>query len=213
VQHQHSTKIAEPATYQEALQSEHADLWKAAIDDEMASILSNDTWEVVEPPPGANIIGSKWVLKVKYDTSGQVDRFKARLVAQGYKQVEGVEYNEVFAPVSKYTTIRTMLALAAAENIELELLDIKTAFLNGTLQEEVYPIHAWQAPSWLPTGATWHSSAAEEDSVRTEAGTTCLAPAPGLRVAQHRLQALSSRPRPLHMHSGQQQGLPDGVCG
>jgi hypothetical protein len=141
-------KIAEPSSYNEALQSEHADLWKAAADDEMASILTNDTWEVVEPPPGANIIGSRWVFKVKYDTSGNVSRFKARLVAQGYKQVEGLDYNEVFAPVSKYTTIRTMMALVAAEDMEMELLDIKTAFLNGTLQEEVYLKH----PPGYPQG-------------------------------------------------------------
>jgi ribonuclease HI len=145
---QKAIKIEEPSSYNDALKSEHADLWKAAADDEMASILSNDTWEVVEPPPGANIIGSRWVFKVKYDTSGNVSRFKARLVAQGYKQVEGLDYNEVFAPVSKYTTIRTMMALVAAEDMEMELLDIKTAFLNGTLQEEVYLKH----PPGYPQG-------------------------------------------------------------
>jgi hypothetical protein len=141
-------KIAEPATFREAVQGENAELWKTASDEEMASILQNDTWEVVQKPPGANVIDVKWVYKVKYSTSGQVQRFKARLVAKGYKQEEGIDYDEVFAPVSKYTSIRALLALVAAEDLELELLDIKTAFLNGTLQEEVYINH----PPGYPQG-------------------------------------------------------------
>jgi hypothetical protein len=141
-------KIAEPATFREAVQGENAELWKTASDEEMASILQNDTWEVVQKPPGANVIDVKWVYKVKYSTSGQVQRFKARLVAKGYKQEEGIDYDEVFAPVSKYTSIRALLALVAAEDLDLELLDIKTAFLNGTLQEEVYINH----PPGYPQG-------------------------------------------------------------
>jgi hypothetical protein len=131
-------KVAEPLTYQEAIAREDGELWQTATDEEMTSLLENDTWEVVKKPADANIIDVKWVYKIKYDTTGNVSRYKARLVAKGYKQVEGIDYNEVFAPVSKYATIRVLLAVAAAEDLELQLLDIKTAFLNGVLEEEVY---------------------------------------------------------------------------
>lgn len=130
------------------LQSQQRTTRQCRVKTVIASILENDTWEVVEKPPGANIIDVKWVYKVKYDTSGQVSRFKARLVAKGFKQQEGIDYNEVFAPVSKYTSIRTLMALVAEENMELELLDIKTAFLNSTLEEEVYISH----PPGYPQG-------------------------------------------------------------
>lgn len=141
-------KFHEPQTYEEAISGEQGEKWQVATDEEMASLLENNTWEVVEKPPGANIIDVKWVYKVKYDTTGKVDRFKARLVAKGYKQLEGIDYNEVFAPVTKYSTIRSLLAVAAAEDWELQLLDIKTAFLNGVLEEEVYINH----PPGYPQG-------------------------------------------------------------
>jgi hypothetical protein len=98
-------------------------------------------------PTGANVIDVKWVFKVKYTTSGGVDRFKAWLVAKGFRQVEGIDYNEVFAPV-KQQTIRALLATVAAQDWELQLLDIKTAFLNGVLEEEVYINH----PPGYPQG-------------------------------------------------------------
>jgi transposase InsO family protein len=141
-------KFHEPQTYEEAISGEQGEKWQVATDEEMASLLENNTWEVVDKPPGANIIDVKWVYKVKYDTTGKVDRFKARLVAKGYKQLEGIDYNEVFAPVTKYSTIRSLLAVAAAEDWELQLLDIKTAFLNGVLEEEVYINH----PPGYPQG-------------------------------------------------------------
>lgn len=134
----HSAVIHEPATLEEALASEQAEFWQQAANDEMASLLANGTWTVEPVPPGVKPIPVKWVFKVKRDASGKVERYKARLVAKGFRQREGIDYEEVFAPVSKYVTVRAMLALAAAEDLEMHQLDIKTAFLYGELEEDVW---------------------------------------------------------------------------
>lgn len=134
----HLATINEPATLEEALASEQADLWQHAVDDEYASLLANNTWELERPPPGVTPIPVKWVFKLKRNSSGDIERYKARLVAKGFRQREGVDYEEVFAPVSKYTTVRTLLALAASQDLEIHQLDIKTAFLNGDLEEDVW---------------------------------------------------------------------------
>jgi hypothetical protein len=138
--------IAEPATIQEALASEQATDWQQAMDEEMASLLANNTWTLKEPPPGINPIPVKWVYKVKCDANGNFQRYKARLVVKGFRQQEGVDYDEVFAPVSKHTTLRALLAVAAELDLELDLVDIKTAFLNGELEEDVY---IQQAPGYV----------------------------------------------------------------
>jgi hypothetical protein len=154
----HSALIAnlrEPQTYAEAINdSDHALEWKAAMESEYESLIKNDTWEVATLPPGRKAIGSKWIYRVKYDSLGKVTKFKARLVAKGYSQIEGIDYGEIFSPVAKYDSIRMILAIAASKNMLIHQMDVKTAFLNGILKEEVYLI---PPPGYeLPNGQVYH---------------------------------------------------------
>jgi len=128
----------EPATMSEAKGREDAELWREAAKKELASIKANNTWDLVELPPGRRAIDSKWVFKIKRDAVGKVERYKARLVARGFMQKYGVDFEETFAPVAKFSSIRVLLAIAAAEDLELHQLDVDTAFLNGDLKEEIY---------------------------------------------------------------------------
>ncbi|KAL7284965.1 hypothetical protein ACG7TL_000054 [Trametes sanguinea] len=128
----------EPRSLAEAQASPDWVHWKAAIDTEIANLRDHDTYELVEPPSGVNIVGSRFVFRIKRDSDGSIKQYKARLVAQGFTQVPGLDYNETFAPVAKLSSIRMLLALAARYDWELEQMDVKSAYLNGKLDEEIF---------------------------------------------------------------------------
>ena len=130
--------INEPSNINEAWTGKNSAEWKKATESEYKSLIDNHTWELVPPPHDKNIVGSKWVFKVKRNADGTVQKFKARLVAQGYTQSPGIDYDEVFAPVVRYTSIRSLLAVANICNWEIHQMDAKTAFLQGDLNEEIY---------------------------------------------------------------------------
>ncbi|KAK1434246.1 hypothetical protein QVD17_11166 [Tagetes erecta] len=124
-----------PKRFQDASSEKH---WIDAMKTELASIEKNHTWELVHPPKNVKPIGLKWVFKVKRDAEEKLTRYKARLVAKGYVQKQGIDFDEVFAPVARIETVRLLLALAANRGWEVHHLDVKAAFLNGRLKEEVY---------------------------------------------------------------------------
>ena len=128
----------DPKTYKEAMASRDVAFWKEAINDEMDSILSNNTWMLVDFPPGSKPIGCKWVFRRKYNTDGSIQTFKARLVAKGFRQKEGIDYFDTYAPVARISSIRVLFALASIHNLIVHQMDVKTTFLNGDLDEEVY---------------------------------------------------------------------------
>jgi len=112
--------------------------WWAAMLEEMAAVEENRTWELVDPPAGCRPIGLKWVFKVKRNERGEVVRHKAWLIAKGFMQREGIDFEEVFAPVARMEFVRLLLALAAVRCWKVHHLDVKSAFFNGELAEEVY---------------------------------------------------------------------------
>ena len=129
---------SEPRTYSEAVNSTEGPLWKEAIQSEVDSILQNHTWELVDLPPGCKPLKSKWIFKRKMKADGTIDKYKSRLVICGNRQTEGLDYFDTYSPVTRITSIRLVLAIAALRNLEVHQMDVKTAFLNGELQEEIY---------------------------------------------------------------------------
>ena len=129
---------SEPQTFQEAVSSSEGPQWKEAIKSEIDSIMQNHTWELVELPKGCKPLGSKWIFKRKMKADGSIDKYKARLVIKGYKQREGLDYFDTYSPVTRINSIRMILAIAALRNLEVHQMDVKTAFLNGDLDEEIY---------------------------------------------------------------------------
>ncbi|RVW83084.1 Retrovirus-related Pol polyprotein from transposon TNT 1-94 [Vitis vinifera] len=127
--------VADPTTFEEAVEKEE---WYSAMKEEIVAIEKNETWELVELPEDKNVIGVKWVFRTKYLADGSIQKHKARLVAKGYAQQHGVDYDDTFSPVARFETVRTLLALAAHMHWCVYQFDVKSAFLNGELVEEVY---------------------------------------------------------------------------
>ncbi|GJR50000.1 retrovirus-related pol polyprotein from transposon TNT 1-94 [Tanacetum coccineum] len=125
----------EPKNVNEALGDES---WIVAMQEELNQFVANDVWELVPQPRNMTIIGTKWVFRNKLDENGIVSRNKARLVAQGYNQQEGIDYDETYAPIARLESIRILLAYACALDFKLFQMDVKSAFLNGFINEEVY---------------------------------------------------------------------------
>ena len=135
----------EPATITEAMEGEDRAEWEKALESEHQSIVKSGTYELVDRPQGRKILRTKYVLKIKRKQDGSVDKYKVRLVVLGNMQKDGVDYKETFAPVLKYQSLRVLLALANEEGMHVHQMDVKTAFLNGELEEEVY----LEQPEWL----------------------------------------------------------------
>ena len=125
----------EPTCFNDAKQNKK---WLESTQVEYNSLMENNTWNLVTSPPDRKVVQSKWTFRLKKNSDGTISKYKARLVAKGFTQVDGVDYNETFAPVVKFTTIRTMLATAAIRNYRVCQLDISTAYLHADIEEEIY---------------------------------------------------------------------------
>ncbi|KAA0037650.1 gag-pol polyprotein [Cucumis melo var. makuwa] len=125
----------EPTSVENAFKDEY---WINAMQEELLQFKRNNVWTMVPKPDGANVIGTKWIFKNKTDESGSIIRNKARLIAQGYAQVEGVDFDETFALVARLEAIRLLLSISCFRKFKLFRMDVKSAFLNGYLNEEVY---------------------------------------------------------------------------
>ncbi|KAG8492401.1 hypothetical protein CXB51_009724 [Gossypium anomalum] len=129
----------EPSNYSEAVSCEDSEKWMFAMQEEMESLHKNRTWDLVKLPKGKKAVRCEWVFKKKEGTPGvEEPRYKARLVAKGYSQIPGVDFTDVFSPVVKHSLIRDLLGIVAMHDLELEQLDVKTAFLYGELEEDIY---------------------------------------------------------------------------
>ncbi|KAG9446485.1 hypothetical protein H6P81_012613 [Aristolochia fimbriata] len=137
VQHVLYTVAGEPESYDEAMADEAHLKWELAMKDEMLSLEENQTWELVKMPAKKKVLQNKWIFRVKQEVGG-VQRYKARLVVKGFGQREGIDFHDIFAPVVKMTSIRTILSIVAVKGLYLEQLDVKTTFLHGDLEEEIY---------------------------------------------------------------------------
>ena len=131
--------IEEPSCFHEALESNQWESWNSGMKDEMESLLKNETWEIVDRPDKQKVISSRWLYKKKPGIPGvEPERFKARLVARGFTQRKGIDYDEVFAPVVKHISIRILMSVVVKDDLELEQMDVKTAFLHGEIDQPLY---------------------------------------------------------------------------
>lgn len=128
----------EPSTVAEALQSKHKDKWKAAMQLELKTLQEQGTWHLVERPAGRTVVSNKWVFKIKRNTDGAIDRFKARLVARGFTQRHGLDYGETFSPVVRGDTVRTLFAVIQLRRLTMSQVDVTGAYLYGDLDDDIY---------------------------------------------------------------------------
>jgi hypothetical protein len=127
--------VIEPSSFQEIVKDP---TWVDAMVEEYDSIVKNNVWDIVPRPIDKSVVGSRWIYKVKQVVDGSVEKDNAKFVAQGFSQIKGIDYGETFAPVARYSSIRSILALSAQMGWRLHQMDVKTALLNGIIEEEVY---------------------------------------------------------------------------
>ena len=142
-----------PRTLREAYSGTDAELWKSAIEEELQSLNSNHVYETVLTPKGVTPITSKPVFRIKRDQHGNVEWYKVQIVARGFTQKEGIDYQEVFAPVANLDSVCTLIVLAAKHNLELDQIDVSTAYLNGELEEDLYMLPPEGVP--IQPGYCW----------------------------------------------------------
>ena len=130
----------EPANYKEAMEGPESEKWLEAMRSEIDSMYANQVWTLVDIPEDRKAVENKWILKKKTDADGNVSVYKALLVAKGFWQIQGVDYEETFSPVAMLKSIRILLAIAAYHDYEIWQMDVKTAFLNGNIEEELYMV-------------------------------------------------------------------------
>ena len=118
--------------------SPNADRWRKACELEYETLLGYHTWILIDRPPNINIVGSRWTFRVKQDNLGNIDTFKSRLIAQGFSQIPGLNFNKSYSPTITLTSICLMLSLACKYDLELQHINVKGAYLNGKLEEEVF---------------------------------------------------------------------------
>ncbi|CAI7899110.1 unnamed protein product [Closterium sp. NIES-54] len=138
IAHCYWAAVPEPKTLAEALSGPDAEKWKQSVKEEYDSLLENETWELCELPPRKKVISSKLIFRHKYGPDGELTRYKSRLVAKGFQQTKGKDFDEICASVGKGTTLRVMLRTAANRGWRIKQMDITTAFLNGIILEELY---------------------------------------------------------------------------
>jgi hypothetical protein len=130
----------EPTTYKEAMEGPGPEKWLEAMKSEIRSMYDNQVWTLVDIPSDRKAVENKWIFKKKTDADGNVTVYKARLVAKGFRQIQGVDYDETFSLVAMLKSIRILLAIAAYFDYEIWQMDVKTAFLNGNIDEELYMV-------------------------------------------------------------------------
>jgi hypothetical protein len=126
---------AKPSSFEEA---EKLQVWKDSMLEEYKSIIKNNVWDIVQRPKDKSVVSSKWMYKIKHEADGSVEKFKARFVDRGFTQKEGIDYKETFSPVARYTSVRAIISLASVLGWKLHQMDVKTTFLNGNIEQEVF---------------------------------------------------------------------------